>query len=888
MCPARLIAVLAFLLPSVAAAQSYSTTPLDTWGVNDDINAFERVSNRLFVAGDFTRVVPQTRGGFVAISAVTGEARGGFNPRLPSGVTAIASDGHGGWYVAGLFGTAGPGARLRRIRADGTTDPAFAPVVDGRIQTVAVAPDRLFIGGDFLSVGGTAVRAIAALDLETGVVANWRSDVTGYVFRLEYLPGGRLLVRGSFNTIGTATRRSGVAILDAITGSLLPWTVDSHFVWDFAVSGDRLYACGGFDSINGQVRQSLAEIDLTTADVLPWHPPRLHTLSSPSSCSIAVSSGRVYVMWDASGVKQAFALSRTTAALIPEWQPAVAGFSGSASMFVAFGRVYLRAAPHLPWTDTNAFLWAVDATTGALDSTFAPRPDNLVSAIAADGADLLIGGDFIGVQSVGRHGLLAIDLDTRTLVDWSPPDVLDRSQSLAVAGGRLFVHASADIHAFDLTTLQPVDWSLPDRTRGVVTIASAGDRVIVARADNTDPRLPPLGPGEALLILDPLTGERATAPLVASGSRVSVGPMGVSGNRVYFSGSFSGINGVERGGLAAVDVTSGVVLPWAPSPTRVDRIVAGPGFVVLDVSTFSGSLGLRVLDTERGEVLRDVTPPPSREWHILDVVGRLAALSDEAAVIGSGGDPILRLIDYTTGQVRWEVGGAFASTIPLFRVGPLLRIWDDYVVASGGTRLGSVAAGRLLIFPALRPDAPEQLQGSVAGRMVTLTWRLASTTPEPDTILIEVGTATGLRDIGTFAVAPSVQQVGGWLPPGTYFVRLRSRYQDATSSPSNEVTFTVGTLPSAPQSLSGSVGTSAGGSHAQLSWAPPSSGPVDGYIIEVGSIAGLANLGRFPVPASFTSVRVEQPPSGTYYVRVRAANTDGIGSPSNEIVLIVP
>ena len=63
-------------------------------------------------------------------------------------------------------------------------------------------------------------------------------------------------------------------------------------------------------------------------------------------------------------------------------------------------------------------------------------------------------------------------------------------------------------------------------------------------------------------------------------------------------------------------------------------------------------------------------------------------------------------------------------------------------------------------------------------------------------------------------------------------------------------------------------------------------GNVARYILEAGSAAGLRNIASLSLaPATTTFAAVATP--GTYYVRVRAANSCGVGPPSTEVSLVV-
>lgn len=895
------------LLPIAAVAQTYTTSPLETWGVNGTILDIERVGDRLFVAGAFTRAAP-TRGGLVMISGITGELRPTFNPRIPSGVTAIAPDGRGGWYVGGSrFGPPGPvpGAQLLRVGSHGIIDPAFAPVVEGFIKTIAVVGDRVFIGGELRNVGGQTPGFIAALDSQTGALLNWRSPAIAgtlipNVRQLHALGGGRLLVLGDFTTVGTAAR-PGLAILDSSTGALLPWAPSLRDTFtgavrasDVAVSGNQAFLCGPFTSVNGEARQWFAQVDLTTGDLLPWTPHGLPTGREVFSCAMGLADDRVYsVVYyaGAGGLQAPIALNRATGDLIPQWQPAVpiGLWWETLQLIPANGRVYVKAVHGNAREESGSWLWAVDTSTGTRDSTFAPQPDEAVNAVVVDGTDLMIAGVFVGVGSVPQGGIMALDLATLTRVDWNPG--FRFADSLAVAGGRLFINASgatsSGVVAFDLATLERAAWEAADTSLSVRTIEAVAGKLVVGRSTMHDPRLPPPASKEIVMILDPITGARTTPPVLADTSQTYISTMVGRGTTAYVSGWFPQLNGSPRSSVAAIDVRTGTVLPWAPNGAA-RLLTAGAEFIVINAAQLFATVPPSpvAVHPESGAVLARTNVPAGQQWQVDAVAGTRAAITASGLQGSPPQEPTRFLIDYATGVQHWVVRGPVDTfAVPT----PPLRVWDDYIVASGGTRLGAQPTGGLLIFPAIRPHPPQQVQASVSNRLVTLSWQLAtSSTIVPDTILIEAGGASGLTDLGVFPVSAAMRTISVQVGPGWYFVRLRSRAGSDISAPSNEVSFTVGAVPGSPGTLSQVVMGSGPGAYAQLSWSAPAIGALAGYIVEVGSASGLADLARVPVGTSPTSLRIARPPSGVYFVRIRAIGAEGAGPPSNEVRVVVP
>jgi hypothetical protein len=158
--------------------------------------------------------------------------------------------------------------------------------------------------------------------------------------------------------------------------------------------------------------------------------------------------------------------------------------------------------------------------------------------------------------------------------------------------------------------------------------------------------------------------------------------------------------------------------------------------------------------------------------------------------------------------------------------------------------------------------------------------------PDPDYDLVRYRyrweiSGTLVRDVTTAGIADALPR--GLVRAGDRLTCTVTPYDDSTAGPSTSVTSDLSAL-AGPTGL---VATAAGTS-VTLTWTAPAGGAVpDTYIIEAGSSAGTADLANFSTGTTATTFFATGVRSGTYYVRVRAANVAGTSGPSNEAILVV-
>jgi hypothetical protein len=316
-----------------------------------------------------------------------------------------------------------------------------SPLDSGSVESVLVQGDTVYFGGTFKGIippdGGPMVTRMnaGACSLSTGAVLPWSPEPNGHVWAIAS-DGHRVYLGGEFTTVGGQSRTS-LAAVDPLSGAVLSWApaVSGGFVKAFALSGGTLYFGGDFTSAGGQHRDGLAAADTAGASVRPWAPKliqgtQVRELVVPIEVrGLAVWHDRVIAggFFSEEGlpfdVGHVAAFDATTAAPMPwEFKPDYPIFAVVATAT----RVYTGGAGHGPVQNSvNSY----DPATGHLDWQI--YTDGNIQTLAATEDIVYAGGHFEAVTEAGTHHdgntilqvrnrVLAARADTGAVMDWAP------------------------------------------------------------------------------------------------------------------------------------------------------------------------------------------------------------------------------------------------------------------------------------------------------------------------------------------------------------------------------------------------------------------------------------------------------------------------------------
>jgi outer membrane protein assembly factor BamB len=142
---------------------------------------------------------------------------------------------------------------------------------NGRVNSIVVVGNTIYIGGDFTRVrpAGSPLGAnevtrnhLAAIDAPTGRLLPWDPDADDVVHSMSLAPdGSALFMGGVFKRIDGEVRRR-LAAVSPVTGDVLDWSPEANIrVRTVLATEDRIYVGGKFTTINGTPRIRLAALD---------------------------------------------------------------------------------------------------------------------------------------------------------------------------------------------------------------------------------------------------------------------------------------------------------------------------------------------------------------------------------------------------------------------------------------------------------------------------------------------------------------------------------------------------------------------------------------------------------------------------------------------------
>jgi trimeric autotransporter adhesin len=305
------------------------------------------------------------------------------------------------------------------------------------------------------------------------------------------------------------------------------------------------------------------------------------------------------------------------------------------------------------------YIAALDATTGNATS-WNPDASSSIFSLVVNAATVYAGGGFTSIGGQNRNRIAALDATTGNAMAWDPNadaevQAIVVSGTTVYAGGEFGIIGGQSrycIAALDATTGNVLAWNANASgcCYGVKSLTLSGTTLYVGGGFNS------IG-GQSrnnIAALDAITGNALAWNPNASGISPQTGvySLAVSGTTVYAGGNFTSVGGQSRNNIAALDATTGDVLPWNPNANNWVYSLAVSGTAVYAGGQFTGLGGQR-----RNFIAAfDATTGKATDWDP-NANGGVVSLAVSGTTVYAGGS-----FDSIGGQGRNNIAALDATT----------------------------------------------------------------------------------------------------------------------------------------------------------------------------------------------------------------------------------
>ena len=156
--------------------------------------------------------------------------------------------------------------RVLRRNSDGSADASFAsPIFNGTIAQVTAQTDgKVIVVGGFTMVDDISSQGIARLNANGSLDTSFNANSNGLVFLMTLAPDGKIYAGGSFTSIGGQTRTYFARLNSdgsADTAFQNPQIVGTAVRPSVLLPNGKILIAGTFDTVGGAARKQLARLN---------------------------------------------------------------------------------------------------------------------------------------------------------------------------------------------------------------------------------------------------------------------------------------------------------------------------------------------------------------------------------------------------------------------------------------------------------------------------------------------------------------------------------------------------------------------------------------------------------------------------------------------------
>ncbi|RYD98858.1 MAG: T9SS type A sorting domain-containing protein [Sphingobacteriales bacterium] len=295
-------------------------------------------------------------------------------------------------------------------------------ITNNHVKFIGHANNKIFVGGDFGSVPAAQRNGIAAIDLTTNKLLDFKLPIQafGTVNTIKF-HNGLIYIGGDFNLNDNGQIRQDLAAFDPLTGNLATWgpRIPSGEVFTMAVHNNSMIVGGTFTAVvppggNSSVpAQRLVSLNLATGNV-NWQGGLNNTVHA-----VAVKGDSVYVggrFFVNGGLSRLAAYNAVTGTVL-NWYPKA---NDHVFDLVIRGDTVFIGGVFTQVTNVNRTRLAMINTVTAAVGGVLGSTNSTVNNLELFDNQLYIGGAFFSVNGQTRKGVARLNLNDLSLSAWNP------------------------------------------------------------------------------------------------------------------------------------------------------------------------------------------------------------------------------------------------------------------------------------------------------------------------------------------------------------------------------------------------------------------------------------------------------------------------------------
>ncbi len=505
----------------------------------------------------------------------------------------------------------------------------------GNDYRISLDGSKLYLGGSFVFVT-PPTGAIGAISKATETLTppskcnyfraypvSGGLDITSIISDGE----GGIFVAGEFATLLGQTRNNIARIKSDCT--LHSWNASTNAkIESMVLSDGKLFIGGNFTTVNGIAKNYIAALSPSDGSIISSFNPSIGN----KIWQLTVNSGYLYAAGNFPSINGTTVngLGRFNVSALSfdnSWAPVVSGASFLFGVMVSNGKAYVRGTFTTINGNARLNIACIDIASQTVTTWNPNITGTSLSAAVMYGDTMYLSGSFTAIGGQSRINIGAVDVSTGLVTSWNPPNSSNEPiYYLGVTNDTVYVsgpftslngQARINIAAYNRSTAEMKSFALNSNSM-FTTVYEWGDIILFGGSFDAFGYIERIA--AAAIDLD------SGVPLpwnAKFSSGATIQKLYQYERRLIFSGQFTSADSNSRNNLAEFDLDTGNLTSWAPNINQpATAIVANTDsiFVGGNFTTINGTTRNRIAELDRSSgSLKGWYPTGGASNNVLDL-----------------------------------------------------------------------------------------------------------------------------------------------------------------------------------------------------------------------------------------------------------------------------